>query len=227
MQGRSEFVLTFAQAQVSARLDQPQAVKGLVIFAHGSGSSRMSPRNLSVAQALNEAGLSTLLFDLLTPEESRDRSLSFDIDFLGERLEQVVDWVGTRPELREWPIGIFGASTGGAAALVVAAERPERVRAVVSRGGRPDLAMHVIDNVLAPSLFIVGGHDYEVIHFNRKAFSRLKGAKDLAIITKATHLFEEPGALEEVADLARDWFVRFLPRYLPVHEPRQTDQPFS
>ncbi len=226
MQGRIEFNLNFAKAELAARLDRPAAVKGLVVFAHGSGSGRSSPGNLAVARELNEAGLATLLFDLLTPEEAHDRALTLDIDFLGERLGQAVEWLSARPEFNEWPVGLFGASTGAAAALVAAAERPDRVRAVVSRGGRPDLAMHVLDHVLAPCLLIVGGHDHAVVDFNRKAFDRLKGAKDLAVVSKATHLFEEPGALDEVADLARDWFVRFLPRYLPSRDPRPS-APFT
>lgn len=209
-----EMKIPLDERHLDACLDLPPNPKGLVIFAHGSGSSRLSPRNQAVAQALVDAGLSTLLFDLMTEEEARDRSLTFDIDFLGERLLQAIDWTSERPELRELPVGLFGASTGAAAALVAAFERPERVRAVVSRGGRPDLALPVLDQVHAPTLLIVGGHDFEVVDLNRKAFAKLKGAKDLAIVSRATHLFEEPGALEEVGDLARDWFLRFLPRYL-------------
>ncbi|MCM2282215.1 MAG: dienelactone hydrolase family protein [Bdellovibrionaceae bacterium] len=222
---RMEFTIDLDDVHLEARLDRPESAKGLVVFAHGSGSSRLSPRNLAVAQVLNVAGLGTLLFDLMTMDEAKDRALTFDIDFLSERLVQVIDWLQDQPDLRELPIGLFGASTGAAAALTAAYERPEQVRAVVSRGGRPDLALHLLDQIRIPTLLIVGGHDFQVVDFNRKAFHKLQGAKDLAIVPKATHLFEEPGALEEVADLARDWFVRFLPRYFLRCEGPREEQP--
>jgi len=187
---------------------------GIVLFAHGSGSSRHSPRNRAVARALSEGGLATLLVDLLTPaEESLDEQtgqLRFDIGLLADRLVDAADWLTANEETRSLPIGLFGASTGGGAALVAAAQRPNTVRAVVSRGGRPDLAGAALSRVRAPTLLIVGGRDYPVIELNREAFERLRCEKKLEIVPGATHLFEEPGALEEVARLARDWFRRFL-----------------
>jgi len=187
---------------------------GIVLFAHGSGSSRHSPRNRAVARALSEGGLATLLVDLLTPaEESLDEQtgqLRFDIGLLADRLVDAADWLTANEETHSLPIGLFGASTGGGAALVAAAQRPNTVRAVVSRGGRPDLAGAALSRVRAPTLLIVGGRDYPVIELNREAFERLRCEKKLEIVPGATHLFEEPGALEEVARLARDWFRRFL-----------------
>jgi len=187
---------------------------GIVLFAHGSGSSRHSPRNRAVARALNEGGLATLLVDLLTPaEESLDEQtghLRFDIGLLADRLVDAADWLIANEETRSLPIGLFGASTGGGAALVAAAQRPNTVRAVVSRGGRPDLAGAALSRVRAPTLLIVGARDEPVIELNREAFERLRCEKKLEIVPGATHLFEEPGALEEVARFARDWFRRFL-----------------
>jgi dienelactone hydrolase len=188
---------------------------GIVLFAHGSGSSRLSPRNRFVAEVLQRAGLATLLFDLLTAEEERvdemTRHLRFDIQLLAERLVATTDWVAAHPELRELPIGYFGASTGAAAALVAAARRPNRVAAVVSRGGRPDLARSVLAQVRAPTLLIVGGRDTPVIGMNEEAMVQMLYTRvQLTIVPGATHLFEERGALERVADLARDWFVRCL-----------------
>lgn len=190
------------------RADAP----GLVVFAHGSGSSRFSRRNQRVAQALDRAGLGTLLFDLLTEEECRrdavGAELRFDIPFLGERLSAVVDWVVDRhPGL---PIGLFGASTGAAAALVTAAQRPHRVAAVVSRGGRPDLAGQVLRSVRAPTLLIVGSWDAEVLALNRQAAQELGCVHRTDIVHGAGHLFEEPGKLDEVAHLAADWFRAHL-----------------
>jgi pimeloyl-ACP methyl ester carboxylesterase len=188
----------------------PNDGSALIVFAHGSGSSRMSPRNRAVARALNRRGLATLLFDLLRPDEERDRAKVFDIPLLAERLIEAVQWLGRQPDLASLPIGLFGASTGAAAALVAAAELGNRVGAVVSRGGRPDLAASALDRVTAPTLLIVGGFDDVVIELNEQAFARLTCAKALEIVPGATHLFPEPGALERVIELAGDWFGRHL-----------------
>jgi len=199
---------------LEGNLAVPTNALGVVMFAHGSGSSRHSPRNRAVARALNEGGLATLLVDLLTPaEESADEQtghLRFDIGLLADRLVDAADWLTGNEETRSLPIGLFGASTGGGAALVAAAQRPNTVRAVVSRGGRPDLAGASLSRVRAPTLLIVGGRDHAVIDLNRETSERLRCEKKLEIVPGATHLFEEPGALEEVARLARDWFRRFL-----------------
>jgi pimeloyl-ACP methyl ester carboxylesterase len=195
-------------------LSVPEPAEGVVLFAHGSGSSRFSPRNRYVADFLNAGALGTLLLDLLTAEESeideRTAELRFDIGLLSRRLVDAVDWLGTRPETRDLRIGIFGASTGAAAALNAAAERPARVAAVVSRGGRPDLAMEALPRVRAPTLLIVGGLDGPVIGMNRRAAARLACEHEIEIIPGATHLFEEPGKLEAVAQLARNWFLQHL-----------------
>ncbi len=193
----------------------PAVPRGMVVFAHGSGSSRQSPRNRRVAGQLQEGGFATLLFDLLTLEEERrdavTAELRFDIALLAERLAQATDWVASRPELRRLPVGYFGASTGGGAALVAAALRPQSVHAVVSRGGRPDLAGPYLPRVKAPTLLIVGGYDTPVIEMNRTALAHLQvGAKQLVIVPGAGHLFEEPGTLDRVAELARAWFERYL-----------------
>lgn len=192
-------------------LAMPSAALGIVIFAHGSGSGRLSPRNTMVARALQRAGLATLLLDLLSGEEGEDRTLVFDIDLLAERLLGATAWVRRERDTRDLNIGYFGASTGAAAALQAAA-RDDLVRAVVSRGGRPDLAAPFLSIVAAPTLLIVGGNDLTVIALNQQAYDALPGAKDLVIIPGATHLFPEPGALEEVARLAADWFQRYLAR---------------
>jgi putative phosphoribosyl transferase len=187
---------------------------GVVLFAHGSGSSRHSPRNRFVAEVLREGGLATLLVDLLTTEEEavdvRTRHLRFDIGLLAERLVGAIDWLGEQAETRALRVGLFGASTGGGAALVAAAERPERVGAVVSRGGRPDLAGDALPLVRAPTLLIVGEWDEPVIDLNERARDHMRAEVRLEIVPRATHLFEEPGALEEVARLARAWLVRHL-----------------
>ena len=188
----------------------PGGTGGLVIFAHGSGSSRLSPRNRQVAEALNAAGLATLLFDLLTDEEAADRSNVFDIDLLAERLAATTRWCLEQPELAELRIGYFGASTGAAAALRAAADLGESVAAVVSRGGRPDLALERLADVVSPTLLIVGGADWGVLDLNEQAARALRCEKQLAIVPRATHLFEEPGALERVAALAGEWFARWL-----------------
>lgn len=191
-------------------LRKPLGPRGLVIFAHGSGSSRLSPRNDYVAEELAKRGFASLLFDLLTEEEGQDRRNVFDIAFLGERVVEALDWASREPALHELPIGLFGASTGGAAALVAAAARPSLVGAVVSRGGRPDLAERALPRVKAPTLLIVGGLDDQVIELNRSALLMLQCAKRLDIVPGATHLFEEPGTLETVVSLAIEWFERHL-----------------
>ncbi|QGM44421.1 dienelactone hydrolase family protein [Methylocystis heyeri] len=183
---------------------------GLIIFAHGSGSSRHSPRNNFVARKLADEGLAALLFDLLNMEESENRENVFDISLLASRLAEAVDWASASEELRRLPIGLFGASTGAAAALVTAAQEPRRIAAVVSRGGRPDLAAAELEKVAAPTLLIVGGLDFPVIELNRKALQRLRCEACLEIVPGATHLFEETGALENVADLAANWFLRHI-----------------
>jgi dienelactone hydrolase len=188
----------------------PANTTGIVAFAHGSGSSRLSPRNAAVASHLNSAGLATLLFDLLTPGESADRANVFDIELLGGRLELVCRWLAARPETRGKPIGLFGASTGAAAALVAAAAQPDLVAAVVSRGGRPDLAGSALPRVEAPTLLIVGGLDTVVLDLNRRALAAMRGDHELTVVPGATHLFEEPGTLDQAAGLARDWFVTHL-----------------
>lgn len=192
----------------------PASVRGVVLFAHGSGSGRFSPRNRHVAGVLQEAGLATLLMDLLTPEEERvdavTAHLRFDIGLLAKRLVQATDWVRRHPETQPLGVGYFGASTGGGAALVAAAARADAVGAVVSRGGRPDLAGPALPQVSAPTLLIVGGNDMPVLEMHRAAQAQMRAATRLEIVPGATHLFEEPGALDAVARLARDWFLRYL-----------------
>lgn len=191
------------------------AMRGVVAFAHGSGSSRTSPRNRQVAAVLHAHGLATLLLDLLTPDEAEDRRLVFDIPLLAERLVLAVDWLRARPSMARLPLGLFGASTGAAAALCAAAARPGDVSAVVSRGGRPDLAAAVLGVVQAPTLLIVGGGDVDVLALNREALRALRCDKQLAVVPGATHLFEEPGTLDAVAHLAAGWFDRHLTRSAP------------
>jgi putative phosphoribosyl transferase len=200
---------------LEGNLALPDEPAGIVLFAHGSGSSRHSPRNRHVARVLNEAGLATLLFDLLTRDEEEmdavTTHLRFDIPLLAERLVGATDWLDAVPTIRGLPLGYFGASTGAGAALAAAARRSEKVGAVVSRGGRPDLAGALLEEVQAPTLLIVGGKDFAVIGLNSDALNTLGSAdKQLVIVPEATHLFEEPGALEEVARLAAGWFTRFL-----------------
>jgi len=209
--------LAIGAATLEGNLTVPQGARGVVLFAHGSGSSRHSSRNRYVARALQQAGLATLLIDLLTAEEeaidAQTSHLRFDIGLLAERLVGATNWLAWNPETTDAAIGYFGASTGGGAALVAAAELPNVVGAVVSRGGRPDLAGAALPRVRAPSLLIVGGNDVPVIGLNRKALAQLGAQeKQLVIVPGATHLFEEPGALEEVARLAADWFTRHLSR---------------
>ena len=188
----------------------PARARGLVIFAHGSGSSRLSPRNLAVARDLGASGLGTLLFDLLTDAEAADRSNVFDVRFLATRLAAATAWIQNYAPARGLPVGYFGASTGAAAALIAAADDAS-VKAVVSRGGRPDLAEDVLPFVGAPTLLVVGGADEAVLKHNRRAFVFLRGIKELAVVPRAGHLFEEPGAMEAVVLRAREWFLRHLP----------------
>jgi dienelactone hydrolase len=199
---------------LQGELNIPQNARGVVLFAHGSGSGRLSPRNRYVAALLNEAGLATLLVDLLTAEEEvvdmRTAHLRFNIDLLAERLIGATEWLAREPHTGGLRIGYFGASTGAAAALVAAAKRPDAVGAVVSRGGRPDLAGDALPLVRAPTLLIVGGNDHDVLALNRAALVQMRCERQLVIVPGATHLFEEPGALDEVARLARDWFLRYL-----------------
>ncbi|GAB4357452.1 MAG: hypothetical protein Kow0026_17780 [Oricola sp.] len=189
----------------------PDGASGIVIFAHGSGSSRFSPRNTFVAETLRQRGFATLLFDLLSESEALNRRNVFDIPLLGERVAEAVEWARGQDGTKGLPIGLFGASTGAAAALVAAAELPDKVGAVVSRGGRPDLAGQALFRVAAPTLLIVGGHDYEVIDLNREAQAMMRCETRLAIVPGATHLFEEEGTLEQVVDLAGAWFADHLP----------------
>ncbi|MCP3168916.1 dienelactone hydrolase family protein [Myxococcus qinghaiensis] len=202
------------RAELGGSLGLPPGARGLVIFAHGSGSSRFSPRNRAVARRLREAGLGTLLFDLLAAdEEAMDvgtGELRFDIPFLARRLIAVTQWAQAQPELSGLGLGYFGSSTGAAAALLAAALHPEWVQSVVSRGGRPDLAGPALARVRAPTLLLVGSLDVDVLELNQDAFDELSSAKSLIVIPGATHLFEEPGTLEEVARRAADWFTRHL-----------------
>jgi len=199
---------------LNADLSIPADTRGLVIFAHGSGSSRHSRRNRAVAEVLQHGLLGTLLLDLLTDEEDRADAVTaefrFNIPLLADRLVGAVDWTRAHPQTSPLPVGLFGASTGAAAALIAAARRHEAVRAVVSRGGRPDLAEESLELVAAPTLLMVGVRDDVVLELNQKAFARLKGPKELQVVPGATHLFEEPGALDRVSQLAREWFERHL-----------------
>jgi len=196
---------------LAGTLRRPDASpRGIVVFAHGSGSSRLSPRNNFVASALGEAGLATLLFDLLTEAEAIDRANVFDTGLLADRLILAADWVLRRDGIRDLPLGYFGASTGAAAALIAAARAPGVCAAVVSRGGRPDLAGAALPRVRAPTLLIVGANDPDVLELNREAARQLRCDNELAVVPHATHLFEEPGTLEAVVELARRWFLNHL-----------------
>ena len=205
------------RVRIEGDLLNPPGATGLVVFAHGSGSSRFSRRNQSVAQVLVNGGFATLMLDLLTREEEaidvHTREFRFDIDRLGQRVIAAIDWAAGVAEVATLPIGCFGASTGAAAALIAAAERPQLVHAVISRGGRPDLAGYALPKVQAPTLLIVGGHDDQVIELNRAAMRRMRAPVQIEIVPGATHLFEEPGALELVSQRALDWCTRYL------HEP--------
>jgi putative phosphoribosyl transferase len=209
--------ITAGPVELEGNLWVPENATGVVLFAHGSGSSRHSPRNRYVAEVLRQGGLATLLMDLLTAAEEREDArtarLRFDINLLAQRLSGAIDWLVGNPAMSYLRIGLFGASTGAAAALVAAAERPVAVGAVVSRGGRPDLALPVLEHVTAPTLLIVGGLDHPVMGMNREAFDHLQAGKRLEIVAGASHLFEEPGTLETVARLARDWFRSHLTVY--------------
>ena len=210
----NEVQIQAGQAALSGNLHIPDGAAALVLFAHGSGSSRHSPRNQFVARTLNNAGLATLLFDLLTPEEesidARTGEFRFNLGLLAERLIHATKWAKQQEQMRDLLIGYFGSSTGGGAALVAAAEVQQDVVAVVSRGGRPDLAAEALPKVQAPTLLIVGGNDDVVIELNEQARDRMSCEVKLEIVPGATHLFEEPGALEQVANLASDWFVAHL-----------------
>lgn len=205
---RKEVAIPCDSVQLPGELALPEEPLGIVVFAHGSGSSRFSPRNQYVAGVLQQARLGTLLFDLLTELEGQDRQKVFDVVLLGRRLRGAKAWLAEQAETRQLPLGYFGASTGAAAALVAAAEDPQGVRAIVSRGGRPDLATDFLPLVSAPTLLIVGERDEIVLELNQQAAQRLSCPHQIVIIPNATHLFPEPGALEKVAELARDWFVR-------------------
>jgi putative phosphoribosyl transferase len=208
----TEVQIPAGAATLEGDLRVPEDPCGIVLFVHGSGSSRHSPRNQFVAQTLNDAGLATVLFDLLTAEEeAMDSRLRFDIGLLAIRLACATDWASQEPATRNLRIGYFGASTGGGAAMLTAVERPESVSAIVSRGGRPDLAGAALPAVRAPTLLIVGGADQAVIGMNREAMARMQCEVKLELVPDATHLFEEPGALEQVAHLASEWFRRYLP----------------
>lgn len=202
--------VTIPPLGLAGTLRIPAGATCVVVFAHGSGSSRLSPRNNAVAEDLGARGIATLLFDLLTPDEEADRQNVFDIPLLAERLSYGVTWASREPALSRLPVGLFGASTGAAAALVAAARMPGEVGAVVSRGGRPDLAGDALGRVEAPTLLIVGGADHGVIELNREAFARLTAPKALEIVPGATHLFPEAGTLEAVAELAATWFLKHL-----------------
>lgn len=191
-------------------LEVPEGAPGLVLFAHGSGSSRHSPRNNYVGEVIRKAGMGTLLFDLLTAEEDTVYETRFNIDLLTERLVAATHWVRQQPDLKDLKLGYFGASTGAAAALRAAVTMIPHIKAVVSRGGRPDMARDALPRVEAPTLLIVGGFDDVVIELNQQAFDQMKAVKELSIVPGATHLFEEPGTLEQVAKLARDWFRNYL-----------------
>lgn len=213
----SDVQIPAGSATLDGNLTTVDQTKAFVLFAHGSGSSRHSPRNQFVARTLNEAGLATLLFDLLTPEEESvdlyTREHRFDISLLAERLVYATKWAKQQKQTQDLPVGYFGSSTGGGAALVAAAELTEEVGAVVSRGGRPDLAGEALPKVKAPTLLIVGGEDHVVIDLNEQARAQMKCECKIDIVPGATHLFEEPGALEQVARLASDWFVGHIARF--------------
>lgn len=211
-QVRCERNIAIPPLGLGGSLHLPAEALGLVVFVHGSGSSRFSPRNRAVAAALNEAGFATLLFDLLAAQEEDDRAKVFDIQLLADRLVDAILWIGKNPEISNLPLGLFGASTGAAAALVAAARMRDRIGAIVSRGGRPDLAGSALALVRAPTLLIVGGNDDIVIVLNEQALAKLQAPKALQIVPHATHLFPEPGALETVSQYAIEWFSRYLGR---------------
>ncbi len=213
-------VIPAGVARLPGTLAWPGHPSGLVLFAHGSGSGRLSPRSQLVARQVRAAGLATLLFDLLSEDESDDRANVFDIDLLAGRLQAATEWAARQPETEGLPLGYFGASTGAAAALKAAARPVARLGAVVSRGGRPDLAGAALPLVTAPTLLIVGGHDWQVLELNREAMRRLTCTKRLVVVPGATHLFEEPGTLEEAGRWAAEWFVHYLPMEPTWHRGR-------
>jgi putative phosphoribosyl transferase len=202
--------VTIGSQQLEGILTVPEPAIGLVIFAHGSGSSRLSPRNTYVAERLQERGIATLLFDLLTEEEADDRRNVFHVPLLASRLEEALVWSREDPDTAALPVGLFGASTGSAAALVTAAQNPSEIAAIVSRGGRPDMAGEAIAQIRAPTLLIVGGADTVVLELNEDAYAALTCTKHLHVVPGATHLFEEPGALDKVVEAAGDWFAQHL-----------------
>jgi putative phosphoribosyl transferase len=202
--------IAVGRRKLEGMLNAPHEASGIVLFAHGSGSGRFSPRNQYVARVLQHSGIATLLFDLLDEEEADDRSKVFDVALLAERLEGAAEWVQKQDELEGFPLGYFGASTGAAAALVAAACQGESIGAVVSRGGRPDLAKEALPLVTAPTLLIVGSNDEPVVELNQRALAKLRCTKELTVVPGATHPFVEPGALEHVAQLASEWFLKHL-----------------
>ncbi|MES2467936.1 MAG: alpha/beta hydrolase [Verrucomicrobiota bacterium] len=210
----SSVVISAGEVELQGELELPPGAPGIVVFAHGSGSSRHSPRNHFVARMIRSAGIGTLLLDLLTPQEEQldeiTGALRFDIALLAQRLVEVAQWLNVQPDTAGLKLGFFGASTGGGAALVAAAELGNQIAAVVSRGGRPDLAGKALAAVTAPTLLIVGGWDEPVIALNHEAYAKLNGKKDFRIVPGATHLFEEPGKLEQVAQLSADWFSQHM-----------------
>lgn len=208
-----EVIVTNDMLRLNGILALPKNAKGIIIFAHGSGSGRFSTRNNFVARELQKAQFGTLLMDLLSETEAANRERVFDIALLAERLQLAKDWISEQPETKNLKVGYFGASTGAGAALMAAANNSNKIFAIVSRGGRPDLADDAIANVSVPTLLIVGGNDDIVIELNAKAFSKLKCERELKIVPGATHLFEEPGTLEEVARLAKEWFLKFSKNY--------------
>jgi dienelactone hydrolase len=209
-----EVTIPAGKAVVKGNLTVPQGAKGIVIFAHGSGSGRFSPRNMQVAREINKAGIATLLIDLLTQEEEQVDEFTgefrFDISLLAQRLVHATEWVKKNPDTKSLAVGYFGASTGAAAALIAVAKLPQHVKAVVSRGGRPDLAGEYLADVRAPTLLIVGGDDTEVLELNRQASEQMTSERKIVVVPGATHLFEEPAKLEEVARLAIGWFSKYL-----------------
>jgi dienelactone hydrolase len=210
----TEVTIPVGKAVVYGNLTVPNGAKGIVLFAHGSGSSRFSTRNTQVAREINAAGIATLLIDLLTQEEEDADEFTgefrFNIDLLAQRLEHATEWVRKNPDTKSLAIGYFGASTGAAAALIAAAKLSEQVKAIVSRGGRPDLAGQFLPNVKAPTLLIVGGDDTQVIELNEQASTQMRAERKIVVVPGATHLFEEPGKLEEVARLAISWFSTYI-----------------
>ncbi len=205
-----EVIIRCAQRRMLATLSIPSGAQAVVAFAHGSGSGRFSARNQFVASVLQKAGLATLLLDLLEDEEAEVQQNVFDIELLASRLNDAANWLRDDVDTRGMTLGFFGASTGGAAALLAESQNPKRVGAIVSRGGRPDLAGNALEQVSAPTLLIVGGNDGAVVELNERAFQRLRCPKEIVVVPGATHLFPEPGTLEEVARLARNWFSRYL-----------------